>query len=563
MASQTICNGSSQTLNASGANTYNWSTGQTGSSISVSPTLTTVYTVTGTAVSTCSSVNTATVTVLPRPQMTGSPTIANSNCGGSTGSITNVNITGTGTLIYTWTNGSNVTVGTTPNLTGQPAGTYYLLVTNGNGCLRLFGPYNITNPGAPSAPTASTSTSVICEGNSINLFASGASGVTYNWSGPNGFSSSIANPTIPSATTLMSGIYSVYTTSAGCSGSATNVSVTVNPLPTALPSSSKPTYCPGETINLSAGSATSYTWAGPGGFTSNAQNPTITNASTSTSGIYTLSVSNAQGCNATATINVVTYNASVVSATTSSNTICVLGSFTLNATGGSTYAWTGPNGFASSSQSPSISNAVIGATGIYSVVITSSLGCSVTQTVAVNVVPNTLLANAIASTYYGSAPLTVNFTNASLGVTTTDNFNWTFGNGATSTLINPNTVYEAGTYSITLMVTDVESGCMDDTTLVIKVEGDLVIVIPNVFTPNSDGVNDVFSIKMTGAKEAQGYIYNRWGQLLYSWDALNTAWDGKALNGTDCPDSTYFYLINVIDNKDKKHEFEGHVTIVR
>lgn len=560
LASGTTCQGTPYNLSASGANLYNWSTNQSGSSISVSPTLTTVYTVTGTAVSGCKGTKTATVNVLPLPTMTGSPTITNSNCGGSNGSITGVNITGTGTLIYSWTNSTNSVVGTSANLSGQPAGTYNLLVTNGNGCTKSFGPYSITNPGAPTAPTASASANVICEGNSINLFASAPSGVTYNWSGPNGFSSSIANPTIPNATPVMSGIYSVYTSSAGCSGPASNVSVTVNPLPIASASSAKPTYCPGETVSLFAGSATSYTWTGPGGYTSNVQNPTI---ATPQAGNYTLVVSNAQGCKATSTVDVVIYNSTVVSASASSNTVCVLTSFSLNASGGTTYAWTGPNGFASTSQNPSIASAVLNASGVYSVVITNSLGCSVTQTVPVMVVPNGVLASTFPSTYYGNAPLTVNFTNASIGVTTTDNFNWNFGNGNTSSAVNPNTVYEAGTYSVTLTVTDIETGCMDDTTLVIIVEGDLVIEIPNVFTPNGDGVNEVFSIKMTGAKSAEGFIYNRWGQLLYSWDALNTAWDGRALNGADCPDGTYFYLIKVIDKKDEKHEFQGHVTIAR
>ena len=114
-----------------------------------------------------------------------------------------------------------------------------------------------------------------------------------------------------------------------------------------------------------------------------------------------------------------------------------------------------------------------------------------------------------------------------------------------------------------LTVTDDVSGCSDDTTLVIKVEDDLVIVVPNVFTPNGDGVNDVFHIKISGAKSAEGYIYNRWGQLLYSWDVINSSWDGKASNGTNCPDATYFYMIKVVDHKDVNHEFPGYTLIIR
>ncbi|MCZ8286930.1 MAG: gliding motility-associated C-terminal domain-containing protein, partial [Bacteroidia bacterium] len=118
-------------------------------------------------------------------------------------------------------------------------------------------------------------------------------------------------------------------------------------------------------------------------------------------------------------------------------------------------------------------------------------------------------------------------------------------------------------YTVTLTVTDVESGCLDTATVIIKVEDDLTVIVPNVFTPNGDGVNDGFHVTIKGAKSAEGYIYNRWGQLLFSWDALNASWDGVAINGEKCPDATYYYLNKVIDKKDKEHLFPGYALLIR
>lgn len=155
--------------------------------------------------------------------------------------------------------------------------------------------------------------------------------------------------------------------------------------------------------------------------------------------------------------------------------------------------------------------------------------------------------------YNGNVPLSVNFTNSSLGVTTTDNYNWIFGDGNSSSNINPTTIFTSeGSYSVILNVTDFESGCMDTTVLVINVEDDFIIVIPNVFTPSGYGYNDAFHIKISGAKLEEGSIYNCLGQLLHSWNAISDSWDGKAGNGENCPDTICFYIINVIDKNDVK-----------
>ncbi|MBS1635206.1 MAG: gliding motility-associated C-terminal domain-containing protein [Bacteroidetes bacterium] len=803
VASGTICLNSTYTLTASGANTYTWSTSQNGTSISVSPGSTTVYTVTGTAVNTCSNVTTATVSVNSLPQLSTTPSVSPSNCSAATGSITNVTVSGNPAFTYTWTNSSAATVGNSATLNNQPAGTYNLQVKDGNGCLNNFGPYSISNPGAPAAPTASAAPTAVCQNGTINLSANGNG--TYTWSGPNSFTSTVQNPTITNATTGMSGLYSVYMTQSGCSGPATSVSVTVYPLPTPNAASSNTVYCATDTIHLFGSSATSYTWAGPGTFSSNQQNPNISNGGTAAAGVYTLTVTDIHGCVGSSTINIGVNANPSAQASANPNAICAGATVNLSAGGGGTYSWQGPNGFSSSQQSPTIPNAGTSYAGTYTVTVTSAQGCntttvtsvsintvpsftsgvnapnicygsviqfnasgtytfswsgpasftagisnpsipnagtvntgvytvtaadgnncSTTETISVNVYPQMIIdasaaahvvctgntinltgtgggtyawsgpngfssgqqnpqignvqpvasgiytlsvtntttsctasdtvkisisptptlvattgdstcyggpliltadfgsgatinwysdaslttvlaansasyspsisangtytyyaqgtlngcvsaatpitagyynihAIATADVYTGNAPLSVNFTGSnSTGVTSTDQFSWVFGDGNGTSQIDPNHVFNSGgTYDVVLTVTDAESGCVDTAMVVIKVEDDLIVIVPNVFTPNGDGVNDYFHVTVTGAKTAEGYIYNRWGQLLFSWDVLNASWDGKASNGENCPDATYFYLIKVVDKKDKEHLFPGYALITR
>lgn len=801
VASGTVCYNSPYTLVAGGANVYNWSTGQSGSSISVTPSVTTTYTVTGTAVNTCTNTAVATVTVYSLPQLISTPTVQPSNCGASTGTIGPMSFSTNGLASYTWTDGSGNVVGSSPNLVNQPAGTYNLSVQDANGCINLFGPYSITNPGAPSAPTASASPAILCQGGTIGLSANGGAGVTYHWSGPNSFATTTQNPTLPNATTNMSGVYSVYATAAGCSGPATNVTVTVNGLPNPLATASQPAYCATDTIHLFASSANTYTWSGPGSFGSSQQNPVINNGGMAAAGVYTLAVTDANGCSNTttlaltvnanpaaqasanpaaicagATVNLnasggtgynwtgpngfssasaspsitnagtayagqytvtvtdangcktttitsvsintvpsftagvnapnICYGGSIqlsaggnysyawagpgtysstaqnpviapattsdsgtytvtatngsscsssqvvsvnvypqmsVNASATAYTVCAGNTINLTGSGGGTYAWAGPNGFTAGQQNPQVPNAQTNASGIYTLTVTSLNNCTATDTVKAQVNPlpalvsisgdstcsggalvltanyggnasvnwysdpfltslvqsnsatysPTLTANgsyifyaqgtvngctstvtpvtagyynvqavAGADVYNGSAPLTVNFN--SNGSTTPAQFGWVFGDGTGTSQPNPNHIFNnGGTYTVVLTVTDAASGCMDTASLIIKVDDDLVVVVPNVFTPNGDGANDQFHLQTSGAKSAEGFIYNRWGQLLFSWDALNAAWDGKAADGQTCPDATYYYLIKVVDKKDKEHLFPGYVLIIR
>lgn len=158
----------------------------------------------------------------------------------------------------------------------------------------------------------------------------------------------------------------------------------------------------------------------------------------------------------------------------------------------------------------------------------------------------------------------VNFSNLSTG----NDFNlWNFGdeysNNNTSTDLHPYHVYElAGEYDIYLTVKNTY-GCMDVIMKRIKIDPVYHIYIPNVFTPDGNGLNDVFNIKAVGISE-DGYlmlIYNRWGELIYQTNDLYKGWDGTIKNTSKtAKEDVYVYKIYTQDLKGNKYEYTGHVT---
>ena len=142
-----------------------------------------------------------------------------------------------------------------------------------------------------------------CIGGTISLTATPTpTGGIFTWTGPNGFTSSLQNPTIPNAQTVNAGTYSVtYDAPNGCSVSNLKA-ISVNAYPTAVAGANSPTL--GGTLQLTASGGTSYAWSGPNSFTSTVQNPSITNVTAPMAGNYNVTVTN-NGCSSTASVSVV------------------------------------------------------------------------------------------------------------------------------------------------------------------------------------------------------------------------------------------------------------------
>ncbi|MFH2095452.1 MAG: gliding motility-associated C-terminal domain-containing protein [Bacteroidota bacterium] len=140
---------------------------------------------------------------------------------------------------------------------------------------------------------------------------------------------------------------------------------------------------------------------------------------------------------------------------------------------------------------------------------------------------------------------------------------WSFGDGSSSDEYSTDHTYlKEGTFSVKMVMTS-GPGCKDS-----AIVNDLVITnedihYPNVFTPNNDGMNDLFIWKARVLDEFNGTILNRLGQVLFEWNDQQTGWDGKLKDGSYAMAGTYLYVITGIDENGKRYHYEGSVELCR
>jgi len=198
--------------------------------------------------------------------------------------------------------------------------------------------------------------------------------------------------------------------------------------------------------------------------------------------------------------------------------------------------------------------------GAYTLVVTDSNGCSSVSgpyTVASTVGVTALFSLNPAT---GETPLSVTFTNTSIGAV---NYLWQFGTGDTSSVVSPTYIYTPLGQFTACLIASTASGCSDTACTTIDVYINSVFVIPNVFTPNDDNVNDIFTVQAIGLETMDAEIYNRWGQKEYEWHTTNGGWDGHTASGVQAPDGTYFFIIKAKGFDAKEYFEKGSFTLIR
>ncbi|HEY6161846.1 MAG TPA: T9SS type B sorting domain-containing protein [Bacteroidia bacterium] len=384
----------------------------------------------------------------------------------------------------------------------------------------------------------------ICAGQSTTLTATG--GTQYTWSPSQGLSStSIANPV---ATPLTTTTYMVIVSNGQCSDTA-YTTISVNPIP--VPNVTQPSaVCTGGNVNLSASGGSAFSWAPSTNLSSTTvPNPVCTpNANTT----YTVTVSDA-GCSATATVTV-----NVVAPPTPTGqdqTVCGGQTVQLQVSGATSYSWIPSTGLSNAN----IANpqATVTSTTVYTV-IASNGTCTATTNVTVNVsAPPTAVITA--SSTSGEAPLTVNFEDHSLNAASTL---FIVGNGDTTIQGNFSMTFaDTGSYTVYLIAWN-GNGCPDTTAIVIDVTPSSSIFVPNAFTPQGDGLNDIFQARSTGIVEFQAWIFDRWGNLFYTWTDKDGGWDGR-YNGTLVQEDVYVWKIRARGIEGKHYSMVGHVSVIR
>jgi hypothetical protein len=416
-----------------------WNNGSTTQDISVAAPGN--YTVTVTLNNGCTQTAVASV-----PQDIATPN-ATANGGTLSCNFPSINILGGSTTsgsTLAWTGGLPPT--TTPSVTVN--GTYILTVTASNGCTNTASAVVAIDTIAPGAAIVSSNI-INCNTSEATLTANTTSGVSYDWTGPN-----VNSASSPDIIALVSGTYSVVTTGLnGCKSTAIFAQVSDLAPPAAVTTTGETIDCISGAAVITSSSSTpgvSYKWEGPGTFTSNLQNPTVT-----TPGTYTVTVKGLNGCTSTAMAEVFANTQSPNADINNSSTLLTCDVTTIDLTGttgtlNTTLQWTRPDNTTSTS-------ATIVATepGEYKFQVTSTVnGC-------ITILPITLTQNIIppGALQSGGGVLDCNNPTISLnGGSDVANatYLWTGPTGLTFPVQDP-AVGIAGTY--TVVVTNPNNGC--------------------------------------------------------------------------------------------------------
>ncbi|HNJ11043.1 MAG TPA: gliding motility-associated C-terminal domain-containing protein, partial [Chitinophagales bacterium] len=485
------------------------------------------------------------------------------------GSELTLSTTTAGNVTYIWSGPAGFLSGdqnpVIASVTMANQGLYSLKVQdNVSGCTSLTASVQVNINTAPTAPTASNS-GATCEGGSAILSATTIPGATYEWTGPNGFSGSQQVITLNQVTLAQAGTYSVRAFVNGCWSSATTTDLVVNEKPIVSIPDVKP-VCEGGNLEIIATTNSAnpvYDWRGPNNYVG--QNATVTIQDVKESkhqGAYTLQVTDGTtGCKSDVVATWVVINEKPNNIMAINNSPkCEGGSVQLNASNiiGATYTWTGPDGFASQDRSPIITDLNANKVGTYTLTVTlgDCLSETVTTTVEMNDKPVANAGDDI--TTQTNVPVKLN---GSGGII----YAWSPANMLSFSNI-PNPTFIAGSvgvYEMELTVTN-EFGCSDADTVVVNVEKATTnldsVVIPDLITPNGDGINDVWRLDFLKDinMSYEIAVYARGGSKIMISTNYNNDWTGT-YKGKELPDGVYWYAI-VLENG---AVYKGSLTIKR
>jgi gliding motility-associated-like protein len=539
--------------------TFSWNTGCT------SPSCNNIcagsYTVTVSDANGC--VTTASTTVTEPTAISITTAAVDAHCNQADGSASANASGGTGTLNYQWIGGP-----ANANYNSIAAGTYSVVVTDANGCSDTA-TVVVNNLNGVNASLVSV-TNLTCfqsnDGQIVTNATGGNGPYVYAWT-PN-------VSTTDTATGIPANSYSLIVTDAdGCTSTVT--AVVTEPADVTLAASATPgAVCAGSSVQLSAtgaGGTPNYTYAWlPGPLAGNTQN--VVPAATTT---YTAYVVDANGCSDSTTV-LVTVNPVPVAALVGDQTsgcapLCVDFSdlSTVTAPGSITsWTWNYDDGSPTSSLQDTVH--CFGNPGAYDITlnITTADGCTATITMPAYI---NVFANPVAAFGATPQPTTIlnpeiTFTDSSMNATA---WEWSFGDlipASTSSLQHPTFTYSVpDCYEVVLVVTSIE-GCHDTTSREVCIDPDAVIYVPNAFTPDGNGTNELFMPVSVGIdpEQFEMWIFDRWGNMIYYTNDLGEGWDGRVQGRTEIAQiDTYVWKINAVDILGKKHNLLGKVSLIK
>ncbi|MES2568268.1 MAG: PKD domain-containing protein [Bacteroidota bacterium] len=550
--------------------TYSWS--PTGIGQSIDSLAVGSYTVKATDSHFCTSVISINVTQ-PIVLTSTITNVVNPICFNGTGNTSASVDGGTAPYTYSWT--------TTPPQNGSVAsnivsGTYTVFVTDNNGC-KTSNTVTLTQPTQVLTQAGLNDTICLSLSGAVTASATGgAGGYYYAWQPGGTINAGTLNINPATSTTN-------YTVVAfdqnGCAGIADTVRAVVYSLTAAtIDAIAVSPICKGQgtTIYATATGITgplNYSWnnglgSGPGAFVVIPTQPTT----------YILTVTNSCGASIVDSVRVDFIPPPTMNIASSNTLTCIptVLNFIDNSTSGSindpitNWNWNFGDGSSSSAQNPVH---IYTTPGTYSVILTVSTtgGCTNNTDLTPIIIyarPYPVASFTVNQTIFNLPYDELICTNLSTGAVS---YNWSFGDGGTSTAVHPHYNYTTvGFYDIQLIATS-PFGCSD--TAVVKIATDADLIFPNAFTPNEDGTNDgyyipgsldndIFFPYASGVVEYKFQVFNRWGELIFETEDFKQGWNGY-YRGKICQVGVYVWKAYVKLNNGKIFNLTGDVTLLR
>ena len=446
----------------------------------------------------------------------------------------------------------------------QFGGVYTLTVVDANTCQNSA----TLAVSISTNPILSPVSTTVCLNQPASLKVSGAA--TYTWNGPGFYYSEGPTALITKATSPVPTIYTVTGRAANTCTSISTASISTLPLP--FPSLSvypDTRICLNKGLRFEGSGGVNYQWMGPGNIEFSGNVVTFTAGSFAYAGTYTLLVTDQKGCSNFTTTTIFldplpdgTLLGSVMDA-------CVpfKSEFSYYSTQASeqisTQWMVNPTGQTINARNFTLPFTLPGDYIIQGTFTNTLSTCASTASFVVH-------ARQLPLADFNTSPETpvestdeVLFTNSSIGDQISA-WDWYFIDNKGNISNQQNTTYffkDAGTYPVALVVKNIW-GCADTVVKALKIEEDLTIYIPDVFTPNGDGLNETFLPVLRSIKHYNLMIFNRWGEKLFETNDLNQGWNG-IFNDVDCPNDVYVWKILISATNGQSKVLTGTVLLSR
>lgn len=483
--------------------------------------------------------------------------------------------------VYTWTNTAPATLGIPAGGTGNmpsytvfsngssPATAGITVRPNANGCQGPAKVFSITINPIPSV--AQPANQSLCNGattNAVSFTGTLSNLSTYSWTNNNpsiglpasGTGNLPAFTAINSGNTIITATITVTPATGVCPGAPKSFTITVHPTP-AVVATNDMNVCLGRTAQLSATGAAQYNWTPAAGLScTTCANP----VATPTGNIkYIVRGQSAFGCFAFDTV-ALTVIRPFQMLVTPDDTLCLGESTGLHATGANSYIWSPSSGL----NNPNISDPVATprTTTLYKVVGYDGYGCFTdTGLIKITVGPKPTLNLGPDLTLTTGSVVTLNPVTGNGPIVS---WTWVPPNSGLSCTNCPNPTVTVKDNSYYVLNIKNNYGCITtDTILIFVYCKSAQVFIPNAFTPDGDGLNDVLMVRGKGIVVKTFRIFNRWGELVFEKTNFNPndpkfGWDGKVRGVPATPD-VFVYTAEVICDNGVIYTYKGNSTLLK